>query len=131
MKKSIKKLKNLPMTHDVAIRFADKSGKAVITNLDDDDQDILEKLEDQNYYDPLPNDSSDDTKQEIQEWADKHKNNGAIDDDMYKYVTNNDETAAAKTKPLIKIHKPVNTNTGRYKIRDLHPSTGTPTRSVY
>ena len=65
------------MTHDIAIRFADKSGKAVITNLDDDDQDILEKLEDQNYYDPLPNDPSDDTKKEIKEWADKHKNNGA------------------------------------------------------
>ena len=67
MKKSIKKLKNLPITHGVAIRYADKSGKAVITNLDDDDNDILEKLQDQNYYDPLQDDPSEETKVRIEE----------------------------------------------------------------
>ena len=108
MKKSIKKLKNLPASHDVAIRFSDKSGKAVITNLEDDDHDILEKLNDRTYYETLPDDPSDETKVEIVEWADKNKNNGAIDEDIHKYVTNLDDTTAAKTKPLIKIHKPTN-----------------------
>ena len=130
MKKSIKKLKNLPITHGVAVRYADKSGKAVVTNLDDDDEDILDKLHDQNYYDQLQDDPSEETKVRIEEWADRYKERNAIDEDVHRYVTDLDDTKAAKTKPLIKIHKPVDPATGRYKIRDLHPSTNTPTRNL-
>ena len=130
MKKSIKKLKNLPLSHGVAVRYADKSGKAVITNLDDDDVDILAKLHDQNYYDQLQDDPSEEIKVRIEEWADKYKERDAIDEDIHKYVTDLEGTQAAKTKPLVKIHKPVDPATGRYKIRDLHPSTNTPTRNL-
>jgi hypothetical protein len=39
--------------------------KQNLTNLDDDDKDILEKLNDQNYYDPLQNDPSDEARGEV------------------------------------------------------------------
>ena len=116
--------------HGVVVRYADKSGKAVLTYLDDDDKDILEKLNDHNYYDQLQNDPSDDIKVEIKEWTDNYKELNVIDEDIHKYVTDTEDTQAAKTKPLIKIHKPVIPETGRYKIIDLHPSTGTPTRNL-
>ena len=87
MKKSIKKLKNLPATHGVGVRYADKSGKAVLTNLDEDDEDILDKLNDPNYYDPLQADPSDAAKEEIEAWADKYKEEHVIDDDVHKQCT--------------------------------------------
>ena len=69
-------------------------------------------------------------KVEFEAWTDKYKEENVIDDDVHEYVTNNSDSQAAKTKPLIKIHKPVDPRTERYKIRDLHPSTGTPTRNL-
>ena len=120
-----KRLRNLPRTHGVAVRHADKSGKAVLTNLDDDNTDILEKLEDRNYYDQVQDDPSDETKDEIEAWATKY-NEGAIYDEILKFITDVGETEAAKTKPLIKIHKPVNPATGRFKtcIHQLTPLQG-------
>ena len=50
-RKALAQLRNLPLTHDAAGRYADKSSVTVITSLDKDDGIILNTLQDPNHYD--------------------------------------------------------------------------------
>ena len=119
---ALKELKNLPTTHGVACRYADKAGVTVITDLKDDENRILDTLSDNNHYDILDADITSDTIDIVKEWADKWVNEGSIDDDIVKFVTDIDNTHPGECKPLYKTHKPK-----PYPIRLLLSGCGTPT----
>ena len=55
------------------------------------------KLHDQNYYDQLHGDPSEETKVRIQEWTDRYKERDSIDNDVHAYVTDLEDTKATKT----------------------------------
>ena len=48
--------RNLPVSHGVACRYAEKSGVTVITDLECDDKKVVQKLHDPHHYDILPSD---------------------------------------------------------------------------
>ena len=103
---SVQKLKNLPMTHNSACRFADKSSKTIITDLDNDDSLVMADLNDSNYYDCVNNDPTERIKAQIKRWTATWKEKGVIDDDQAAFISNISETEPGKIKPLIKTHKP-------------------------
>ena len=53
---ALRSLRNLPVSHGAACRYADKSGVTVITDLESDDRKIMQELRDAHHYDILPSD---------------------------------------------------------------------------
>ena len=103
---SATKLRNLPLTHHTAVRFADKSSKAIVTDLTQDDLLIMSDLDDPGHYTTLDHDPSQMIKAKITNWADKWKDHGVLSDEEYDFVTDIEDTVPGKVKPLIKTHKP-------------------------
>ena len=102
-RRALTQLKRLPMTHNAACRFVNKSGNTVITDLEQDDQTILTELQDEQHFDLLQNNPSQNICRTIYRFADKWK--GEIDDDVLTYMRNIKNCAPGKLKPLIKTHK--------------------------
>ena len=101
--KSATKLRNLPLTHNAACRFADKSSKTIITDLSLDDDMILRDLNDEHHYDTVASDPTPKIKRTINNWTVKWK--GVLDDEQTIFVNNIEDTGPGKIKPLIKTHK--------------------------
>ena len=119
---ALKELKNLPTSHGVACRYADKAGVTVITDMQEDETHIINTLSDNNHYDILDKDTTSDTIPVINEWAERWCEEGSIDSDIEKYVKDIDNTHPGECKPLYKTHKPK-----PYPIRLLLSGCGTPT----
>lgn len=62
-----KELRNLPITHNAACRFADKSGVTVVTPLVSDDENIKKELNNAKLYDRFENDPSETIRKKYQE----------------------------------------------------------------
>lgn len=118
---AIGELRRLPLTHEAACRFADKSGVTVITSLSEDDRKIKDALNDAQQYDKLTSDPTQETMDTVNKWADKWGDVGQITEDVRGFVTNIDDTHPAKCKPLVKTHK-----TPPYPYRLLLSGNGTP-----
>ena len=115
-------LRAFPLTHGVACRYADKSGATVITDLDKDCELIMNTLNDNDYYDILPNDPTPDIIPVVQQWANNWDDEDTITDEIISYVTEVEDTHPGACKPLVKTHKPE-----PYPIRLLLSGCGTPT----
>ena len=124
-RKALNELKQLPITHGAACRFADKEGVTVITDLKEDDEKIKSFLHDENQYDILPSDPSKSIGSKVKKWAKRWKTNGQIDDDVATYVSNTEKSHPAKCKPLVKTHKPK-----PYPYRLLLAGSGTPVQPI-
>ena len=116
---SIKKLKNLPLTHNAACRYADKTSNTVITSLENDDDLVMEELNNEYYYRTLDSDNTLDTQELVAAWAEKWKEE--IGKDVVTYVTDTKQCTAGKVKPFTKTHKP-----NPWPIRLLLSGCGTP-----
>lgn len=103
-RQALSQLKKLPLTHNAACRFADKSGNTVITDLEQDDTRILEELKDEKHFDAFNNDPTPVITKKIENFTSKWK--GTIDEDIVKFVTDIKNAKPGKVKPLIKTHKP-------------------------
>lgn len=124
-RQALRDLRNLPITHNVACRYADKSGTTIITNLEEDDRKIIKELKDADHYDLLNKDPTEETKEKVNKWADKWMLNGTINVDIGNYVKDIQRTRPGKCKPLTKTHKPQ-----PYPIRLLLSGCGTPTQHL-
>lgn len=103
---SVIKLRNLPLTHNAACRYSDKSSKTVITDLNKDDELIMTDLDDPTQYDRLVADKSVEIKKTICDFASKWRENGVLEQDQYNYITDLSDTRPGNVKPLFKTHKP-------------------------
>ena len=124
-RQALHELKQLPITHGAACRFADKEGVTVITSLEDDDSKINTFLQDQNQYDILASNPTKSICSKVKKWAKRWKISGDIDDDVSNYVSNIDKSHPAKCKPLVKTHKPK-----PYPYRLLLAGSGTPVQPI-
>ena len=125
LRKAIKELRDLPITHGAACRYADKSAVTVITSLKEDDQIIKETLTDPRHYDQLEEDPTRQVKKKIQDWTNKWQSKAALTEDIAQYVTDIDNTHPARCKPLIKTHKKK-----PYPYRLLLSGSGTPVQPL-
>lgn len=124
-REALRELRNLPLTHQAACRFADKSAATVITPLCEDDAIINQTLKDNKQYDILKEDPTHNTRKKIQDWANKWLNKGDIDEDVYAFVCNTSNSHPARCKPLVKTHKPL-----PYPYRLLLSGSGTPVQPL-
>ena len=120
-RKALQDLRNLPLTHRAACRFADKSSVTVITSLQEDDNIIRTTLDDKDQYSTLNEDPIKDTCKKVEQWANKWMEKGEISNEVCAYVTNTSNSRPAKCKPLVKTHK-----TFPYPYRLLLSGSGTP-----
>ena len=103
---SARKLRNLPLTHNAGLRFADKSSKTIITNLDNDDELILSDINDAKFYDCVTVDPTVRIKERIYNFAVKWFDENVLDENQFAFITDISDTVPGKIKPLIKTHKP-------------------------
>ena len=103
--KSAIKLRNLPLTHNAACRFADKSSKTIITDMEDDDNLIMNDLNDPDHDDRPAVDPTPMIKETIDRFALKWREGGVLDEEQYNFITDIDNTEPSKVKPLVKTHK--------------------------
>lgn len=123
---SLYKLRNLPLTHNAACRFADKSSKTIITNLDNDDRLIKNDLDDSFYYSKIDVDPTETIKEKIITWSKKWTTEqSGLSEDISMYITNIDETSPGNVKPLYKTHKEK-----PWPIRLLLSGTNTPVQPL-
>ena len=122
-RKAMCELRNFPSTHNVACRFADKSSVTVITSIKDDEDRICADLSDNNFYDILENNPTNDIIHNVDQWAENSIVH--IDEDIVDYVKNIKDTHPAKCKLLIKTHKKP-----PYPHRLLLSGSGTPTQPL-
>ena len=80
--------RNLPVSHGVACRYADKSGVTVITHLESDDKKNVPELHDPHYYDILPLDPTESVINKVKDWSNKWTPKGEINEDIRVYVEN-------------------------------------------
>ena len=120
-RKALKELKELPITHNAACRFADKSGTTVITSLESDDEKIKEALNDKEYYSIVQDNPTNGIIKKIATWADKEKGKGKLPEEIHEYIKDIATTHPGQCKPLIKTHKPQ-----PYPMRLLLSGCGTP-----
>ena len=124
-RQALKELKQLPITHGAACRFADKEGVTVITNLEEDDRKIQSFLQDENQYNVLASNPTKSISSKVKKWAKRWKSSGNIDNDIVTFVSNIEKSHPAKCKPLIKTHKPE-----PYPYRLLLAGSGTPVQPI-
>ena len=65
----MRSLRNLPVSHGAACRYADKSGVTVITDLESDDRKIMQELRDPRHYDILPSDPTKSVINRVKAWG--------------------------------------------------------------
>ena len=97
-------IKNFP-EHNLRIRKEDKGGRFVIVDGDTEDELIELDLNNPIHYKEIDNDSTEDFKEEVTNWANECLENGVITEAMFKYVTNLEDSHAANPKPLYKTQK--------------------------
>ena len=124
-RKALQELKNLPITHNAACRYADKEGRTVITPMEVDDQLILEELNNKDFYDILPSDPTQNTIKIVKDWITKWSSRGTLTDELVDFITPQKETCPGNIKPLIKTHKK-----RPYPYRLLLSGSGTPTQAL-
>ena len=66
---ALRSLRNLPVSHGAACRYADKSGVTVITDLESDDRKIMQELRDPHHYDILPSDPAESVINRVTAWS--------------------------------------------------------------
>ena len=124
-RKAIKELRELPITHGAACRYADKSAATVITSLKEDDRIIEQAITDPRHFDVLVDDPTPNVIGKIKNWAQKWQSKTAITEEMAQYTTNIDDAHPARCKPLIKTHK-----NKPYPYRLLLSGSGTPVQPL-
>lgn len=124
-RKALSELRNLPMTHNSACRYADKSGVTVITSLTEDDEKIKKDLKDKAHFDNLESDCTEEVKETVTKFTNKWSKKGVFKEEMSGFIKNNETSHLAKCKPLIKTHKPQ-----PYPHRLLLSGCGTPTEKL-
>eukprot|EP00745_Piridium_sociabile_P017617 TRINITY_DN263_c0_g1_i8.p1 TRINITY_DN263_c0_g1~~TRINITY_DN263_c0_g1_i8.p1 ORF type:complete len:903 (+),score=84.50 TRINITY_DN263_c0_g1_i8:125-2833(+) len=124
-RKALQELKNLPITHNAACRYADKEGRTVITSLDVDDQLIQKELDNKDFYDILPLDPTHNTIKVVNDWITKWYSKGKLTCEMVEFITPKEESCPGNIKPLVKTHK-----NKPYPYRFLLSGSGTPTQAL-
>ena len=113
---------------NLRVRKEDKGGRFCIVDGDTEDQLMETDLNNEVHYKEIDNDPTEDFIEEVKNWADNCLENGVITEQMYKFVTNFEDTHAANPKPLFKTHK--KDENGQMKvpcpIRHLTTACGTP-----
>ncbi|KAK7475074.1 hypothetical protein BaRGS_00033687, partial [Batillaria attramentaria] len=124
-REALAQLKNLPLTHNAACRYADKSGVTVITSLAEDDEKVLSQISDPEHYDVLPEDPTPDIIESVKSFCNKWQERGNFSKEIAQYVSGVKEAKPGNIKPLIKTHKPK-----PYPTRILLSGSGTPVQPL-
>ena len=66
---ALRSLRNFPVAHGAACRYADKSGVTVITDLGGDEMKIMQELRDPHRYDILPSDPTESVINRVKAWS--------------------------------------------------------------
>ena len=121
-------IENFPKMN-LRIRREDKGGRFCIVDGETEDMLIEQDLSDPIQYREIPENSTDDTKNRIKQWADTNLEDGNITNNMHNFVTKDlDKSHPAHPKPLMKTHK-VDANGETIKpcpIRKITAACGTP-----
>ena len=104
-REALRSLRNLPVSHGVACRYADKSGVTVITDLECDDKKIVQELHDPHHYDIPPSDPAESVINTVKTWSKKWTLKGEITEDIRVYIEDIRDSHPGKCKPLVKPHR--------------------------
>jgi hypothetical protein len=121
-------LRNLPNTSGAQVVYEDKGNRFVVRDLQDQDSQILEKLEDRSKFDELLNDPTERVQERLVDFCSRWEEElNAFHPNVINFITEMEEPNNSKVKGLVKCHKPARPD-GRHGIRLLLASCGTPTQ---
>ena len=125
---AMRELRDLPHTSGAQVVFEDKGNRFVVRDLDEQDNQLLEKLQDRDKFDELDADPTERVKDRLGDFCTRWKDElNAFHPNIVNFITDLDDTHPSKVKGLIKCHKPPRPG-GQHGIRLLLASCGTPTQ---
>jgi hypothetical protein len=127
-RKAMEELRNLPNTSGAQVVYEDKGNRFVVRDLEDQDNQILEKLEDGAKFDELLQDPTERVKERLEGFCSRWEEElNTFHPNIVNFITDLEETNPSKVKGLVKCHKPPRPD-GKHGIRLLLASCGTPTQ---
>ena len=101
----IKEVRNEYPERGLRVRLEDKGSRFVIADAASEDDKLQSDLGNVTQYTEVDDDPIEQFKDEIREWASEAFANDEINQEMFNYVTEIDNTHLARPKPLYKTHK--------------------------
>ena len=127
LRNSMMELRNLPNTRGAQVVFEDKGNRFVVRDLDEQDNQILEKLEDGNKFDELQADPGQHVVKRLQRFCERWEEElNNFHPNIISFISDIEDTNPSKVKGLIKVHKAPRPD-GRHPLRLLLASCGTAT----